>query len=612
VWLRALNGAGEECRQVFTKLCQERTGDTVVDMKAERGSNKHLPSLGARFRGLFTKTSGDELIGAVLIKKGLITKGQLSQAMDAQKHILFQQGKAVPLGQVVVEQGYAREEDVVRAINDHYDLSVVSLSDNIRDLVRKVRGSLREQTPTLRIPIWLQLSITIIFVMVISMAIFGYVVMERQKDKLFEQTLKQGMISLNYFSNNAKIPLLNDDILELNRLINDAASVEGQFYAFIVDNDGLIKAHTDHEKIDKQLQPFSGDDEIFRKGPFSYFNYETSDGADVLNLSSPVMFREKRLGEVHVGLSVDFVRELFIHERAFLAASILLVILFGMIVAVIFSRRFSKPISTLVDATAEIARGNYAHRVELKNNDEIGTLGEAFNRMGDELYRQSLMKESFGKYVGSEVLDMIMRSPEKGWLKGRKNRASVLFADIRGFTAYSEAKEPEEVVERLNEFFEIATEIVMRFGGYVDKFIGDSVLAVFGVPVYHRNHEARCLQAALAMQKEFAHNAAEGNRLLASVGISVASGVVVAGNIGSPVKTEYTVIGDCVNVAAYLNDLAGGGEIIAAGSICGDCGDLATFEALAPQRVKGKEEVVEIYRVLAKVTTDVTESKEFH
>lgn len=556
-------------------------------------------SLFFRFRELLSRSSKDELIGAVLVKKKVITEEQLQKAIAFQQEELFEFGKTLPLGQVIVEMGYTSEKNVVEAVNEHYNLSVSSLSDNIKEFVSKIRESMAYELPTPRIPIWLQLSVASMFVIAVSITIFGYVIMERQRAKLFDNTVKLGMVSLSYFSGNAKIPLLNDDILELNTLINNAASVEGQFYAFIVDKSGVIKAHTDHAKLDRKFTPFRNVENSYRKGDVSYYDYTIPGGERILNLSTPILFDGKKLGEAHVGISIDFVRELFYSERAFLAGVTLIIILFGMIVAILIGLRFSRPISKLARATAEIGKGQYDYKVDLKRNDELGTLGEAFNRMGDELYRQSMMKETFGKYVGIDVLDMIMKNPEKGWLKGHRKEVSVLFADIRGYTAYSEMKEPEEVVEKLNEFFEIATGAVLKYGGYVDKFMGDSVLAVFGVPVYHKDHSERCLLAALEMQKEFKQTSQTENTLLKSVGIGVASGVVVAGNIGSQVKTEYTVIGDCVNVVAYLNKVAGPGEIILGNGMGKNFGHLVEVEALEPRKVKGKEERVEIFRVVS-------------
>lgn len=413
------------------------------------------------------------------------------------------------------------------------------------------------------------------------------------------------MTSLNFFCSNAKVPLLSDDILELNTLINNTSNVEGHLYAFIIDNNSTIKAHTDHTKIDKPFSPFRNVDFISQKGDVTYFNYTRPDGDHVLNLSMPIIFDGKKLGEVHVGLSINFIQELFIRESRFFTFSTLTILFLGTIGAIIFSLRLSKPISKLVEATSEVAKGNYQHRVHIRRNDELGTLGKAFNHMGHELTRQALMKENFGKYVGQEVLDMIMENPGEGWLKGREQEGTVLFADIRGFTAYSENHSPEQIVEKLNEFFEISTEIILKHGGYVDKFIGDSVLAVFGIPIFHHDHTEKCVRAAMEMQAAFSttdSHRKNTNPLLGRVGIGIATGNVLAGNIGSSSKTEYTVIGDCVNIASYLNSLAGAGEIILGGNAAEKCSSTIQLTPLPYQKVKGRTELVRAFKILHKMT----------
>jgi len=468
----------------------------------------------------------------------------------------------------------------------------------MKNFVNRVRETMVEDIPSPRIPIWLQLSLTTMLVLALSIGSLSFIIMERQKDNLRDHIIKLGTVSLNYLASNAKAPLLTDDNLALNTLVTNVSSVDGHYYAFIVNNEGIIKAHTDRNKIDKPFKHFGSAQKIARQGDVTYFNYTLPNGDRILNLSKPIIFQNKKLGEVNVGLSADFIQNLFINEQEFLTYATLNIIFLGMLVAIFISLRFSKPLSTLVGATAQIARGNYGFKVKLKRNDELGTLADAFNRMGTELFRQSMMKESFGKYVGPEVLNMILESPENTWLKGRKDTASILFADIRGFTGYSETTEPEEVVNGLNDFFAIASRVIMDHGGYIDKFIGDSVMAVFGVPVNHQNHHKRCVQAAISMQQELLRAARNGNSLLNSIGIGIASGVVVAGNIGSPLKMEYTVIGDCVNVASYLCDLAGSTEIIIDGYTEEKLEESVEVTSLVPQKIKGRKGIVRTYRVL--------------
>lgn len=560
---------------------------------------KTLRSWGKMACGVFTRRNRDDMIiGEVLITRNLVTRKELETALDVQRDKLFQRGVAVPLGKVIVELGYATEDDIVQAVNDHYRIHVTSLSDNIRGLIRRIGDSLNEEVPAPRVPIWLQLSITMIVVMLLTVGLLSYVILERQKEKLYNHAVKLGMVSLGYFGSNAKIPLLDDNILSLNALIKNAEGVDGHLYALIVDNNEVIKAHTDSSQIGKTMVRYPPTGIVESRGEVTYFTHDGGGVGPVLNMSVPIIFKEKRLGEVHVGLSIDFIDQLFLDERSFLVISTMIICFIGLVVAVLFGRRFSKPISGLVLATQEFAKGNYSHRVDSRRNDELGRLATAFNRMGKELFKQSMMRESFGKYVGSDVLELIMRNPETTWLKGRKNQATVLFADIRGFTAYTETRPPEVLVEELNQYFEIATTIILKHGGYVDKFIGDAVLAVFGVPVNYENHMERCIRAAVEMQKAFRQAGESGrNPLLARVGISIKSGVVVAGSIGSQAKMEYTVIGDTVNVAAYINSLAQGGEIVVGSSVMQRHGDMLEVESLVPQKIKGRSGLVEVFRV---------------
>lgn len=191
-----------------------------------------------------------------------------------------------------------------------------------------------------------------------------------------------------------------------------------------------------------------------------------------------------------------------------------------------------------------------------------------------------------------------MADPESAWLKGHRNEATIVFVDIRGFTAYSEIKEPEQIVDVLNEYFELATQAISKHGGYVDKFIGDAVLGVFGVPVFHENHVERAVKAAIEMLNQFEQERPGKSDLFKSIGIGINTGVVVSGNIGSQDKMEYTVIGDTVNVASRLNGLAGPGEIVVSKSVHTAVQGQFLFETLPPQNIKGRTEAIEVYKVL--------------
>jgi adenylate cyclase len=452
---------------------------------------------------------------------------------------------------------------------------------------------------SIRIPIRLKLSIAIIFIIWLTILILSFVILARQKEHLYLQTVQTGKVSLNYFANNASISLLNDDLLGLNTLIKEAASVEGLLYAIIIDRQQIIKAHTDHTKIGSSLPSIKNKKGIKKEKNFDYFNYVLPSGANVLNLSRPITFKGTELGAVHVGISIDFIRDLIRRETLSILLLSFFIILLGIAIAILLGIEFSRPISKLVLATQEIGKGNFQYRVDMIRKDEFGDLATAFNYMAKELWNKLMIQKSFGRYVSPEVLDMILTHPEDSWLKGTRNDATILFTDVRGFTGYSENRKPEEVVEYLNEYFAIATQSILEQGGYVDKFVGDAVLGVFGVPVPHSDHARRAVKATVEMQKRFRERAEKNeNPFLSHIGIGVNSGIVVAGTLGSQVKMEYTVIGDSVNMASRLNHLADSGEIIISMSVYESTKDLVQVEPLPPRAIKGKSEKVETFRVL--------------
>jgi adenylate cyclase len=298
-------------------------------------------------------------------------------------------------------------------------------------------------------------------------------------------------------------------------------------------------------------------------------------------------------------VSLDFIEHLVAREKGSIIYVTLVMMIIGLAIAIYLGLRFSRPITQLVAATEAIGKGDYRYRVELNRQDELGNLATAFNQMGEELLRHTLTRQSFGKYVGEEVLEMIIADPEKMWLKGHKNDATILFADIRGFTAFAESREPERIVEMLNTYFDIATRAILDYGGYVDKFIGDGVLGVFGVPVYRNDHVERTVRAALDLMDQFRSRNNPGNPLLSSVGIGIHTGPVVSGNIGSPAKMEYTVIGDTVNLASRLSSIARPGEVLVTDAVVSALRPLIRVEPAGNRAIKGKTAPVATFRVLS-------------
>ncbi len=547
-----------------------------------------------RLKASFRQSSdpGKLLLGEALLKDRVITLSHLQKALDMQRLT----GKK--LGEILVEEGYASEAAILKTIETHYGLQVASLSENIEDSIKRRPITLKERLSRLRIPISAKFALAITFIIWLTVLILSFVVLSRQKEALYLQTVKTGKISLRYFTNNARIPLLGDDMVRLNTLIKEAASVEGVLYAVIVDRADIIKAHTDPNRIGNPMEAFPEGSTVTSEEDIAYYTYQSVSGANILNLSQPVTFQKVMLGNVHVGISLDFIAEQTARATKSLILMSLLIILLGISIAVFFGISFSRPIYKLVVAAKEIARGNYRHHIDFVRKDELGDLASAFNFMSKELWKKYLITQSFGRYVSPEVLEIILANPEESWLKGIHTEATILFTDVRQFTRFSESRDPEAVVECLNDYFQIATRHILKHGGYVDKFIGDAVMGVFGIPIYHEDHAERAVRAAVGMQEEFLGAASEKNPILGKIGIGINTGILVAGNLGSDTKIEYTVIGDSVNVASRLNGLAGSGEIILSRETYLRVAAFVEVENLPSQTVKGKSAPLEVFRIL--------------
>jgi class 3 adenylate cyclase len=213
-----------------------------------------------------------------------------------------------------------------------------------------------------------------------------------------------------------------------------------------------------------------------------------------------------------------------------------------------------------------------------------------------------LIKDMFCRYMSNELVSSLMEFPEEIKLGGDKKNATVFFADIRGYTSFSEGREPEEIIEILNGFFGEAVEHVLKHRGYIDKFIGDCIMAVWGVPIEDDEDGAvSAVSCALAIQKLVGSSKRkfflkDASRL--KIGIGINTGPLVAGNLGSLQRMDYSVIGDTVNLASRLEGVAGADEIIISQATRDRLDERFLLEKRGNVRIKGKERPVQIYNVL--------------
>jgi class 3 adenylate cyclase len=243
--------------------------------------------------------------------------------------------------------------------------------------------------------------------------------------------------------------------------------------------------------------------------------------------------------------------------------------------ALYIGRTIIRPMRSLETSMHRVETGDLDVVADVQGDDEIGHLATAFNRMTGGLRREAMVRDLFGQYVSPEVARLAIE--QHGQLAEQVVECTVLFVDIRRFTALAEVLPPVRLIGTLNRYFDRMLTAVEAEGGIVNKFGGDSLLAVFGSPLNPMpNHAERAVRAALRMRlalAEFNREQADTEMPELRVGFGLATGELVAGNVGSSRKLEYTVIGDPVNLAARV----------------------ARVRSLGPVEVRGRAERVEVF-----------------
>ncbi len=266
----------------------------------------------------------------------------------------------------------------------------------------------------------------------------------------------------------------------------------------------------------------------------------------------------------------------------------------------LLASRVTRPVAALAEGARRVGEGDYTKPVEVAGRDELGLLADSFNDMTRGLAERDRVRSLLGKVVSPAVADELLRKEIE--LGGEERLVSVLFSDIRNFTALSERLDPQALVGLLNAYLTGVSAIVEQHGGVVDKYIGDAVMALFGAPLAHPDDALRAVRTALGMSKSLAvinqRIAQQGHQPL-SIGVGVNTDVVVAGNMGSKTRLNYTVVGDGVNLASRLEGLTKryGVSVIVSQSTAFACPGLV-FRELDRVRVKGRVAPVGIFEPL--------------
>lgn len=407
------------------------------------------------------------------------------------------------------------------------------------------------------------------------------------------------------------LPISKNENGQINRIacididtniFNKAFDNLGSSLSYLVDSEGELLAHSDinfrknasfrHMPLVEKSIEDKNKNQLQQK--FSDPNYKKDYiGSFTRTQFGPTLIFQSSLQDVLAPaeqVKVEFIKNLFY------------VLSLSFVFISLFSRSLTRPLEKLVDLIPQVSQGQFDLQAEAKinSNDEVGDLAKAFDEMTTGLAERDKVKTLFQKFHGTHVANDILSSELV--LGGQKKNVIVFFSDIRGFTAFSESRAPEEVVEMLNEYFAVMVDIINRNGGVVDKFIGDAIMAVWGAPNSGErdahNAVSACLQMRIALN-ELNDKRIQENKIPIQIGMGLHAGQAISGTIGSNDRMEYTVIGNTVNTASRVeaSTKAFGADLLITREVAEHVQDDFLLAEAGSAEVKGRSEPLSFFKV---------------
>lgn len=430
-----------------------------------------------------------------------------------------------------------------------------------------------QPTNTKQTSIVSKMALCIIVLITAGMSILGVFITSYQTQLLQSQMKEFGNTVVQQLAEISMEPVLSKDALGLRVIVNKITKNKTVIGAAIYSDAGEKLVHSGYLPKQDLLEIYDSAQQLSEN--HYQFEWVREDekrhhSSDTISFISPIKYREITTGHALVSFNYHNLKQATIHSIKIIAITTTLLILVTALIAFAISRRMAKPIHDLMEATKLMGEGNFDVQLAERRNDEIGELMKTFNNMGRGLLEKSQVEHVLSQFVSSDVADEMLQNITSVELGGKKVTATVLFADIVGFTQMSEELPPEDVAKMLNECFSYIGKAAYYYRGTIDKFMGDCAMVVFGAPNFDVEHRFHAIACALMIQKlavEVNKKRQQESKPPINLRIGVNSGEMLAGNLGSMDRMQYTVVGDAVNLASRLATVAQGGEIIIAESL---------------------------------------------
>ena len=439
---------------------------------------------------------------------------------------------------------------------------------------RAVREFRQEQARAPRFPVRWRFALFVGLAVMAAVGVLLVLVLNLEREAWLANQRQQARVHVERLADELKIPMLSGFRAELDVIVGN----------FLKNTPSAIGVH---------LRMADGTEMRFGEANAG----SPLDGGHPHGLwyAAEVVYGGTKVGHVAVRFSEDAWKRLAARLAWKIVAIGAFVIVLAMAGVLWIARRLSKPLEDLARAARAVAYGDYTVRLPITGNDEINDAIAQFNAMVAELRHKEELRDVFGRYLNPKLVSEVFdQTAPQAAMRSERREVSVLFADMVNFTAFSESTDTSQVIEVLNQHFEVFHRIIDYYGGVVDKYIGDAVMAVFNHPKDDPAHPRSAVKAALAMVEACRRLGVlrpDGEPIQFRVGINC--GEVIVGPIGAERRLEYTVIGDTVNIASRLAGLGEGGQVVVTRETFARLGDGFAFASLGEKRIKGVSRPVE-------------------
>jgi len=451
-----------------------------------------------------------------------------------------------------------------------------------------IQKSFEQEEAPPRFPIRWRWAMLVSFTVSAAVLVVSLIILNMERDAWLDSQSAQARVMVERLGDELKLPMLSGSKAEIDVIVTGFlkkvptvlgayikfTSGNGQHYGNIGMDDALLHSIAAKKKVSRLP-------------------------ADHLWFIKKIEYAGTEVGTIAVHFSEKAWEELASQLVARIVMISIVVVVLASLAAYWIAGRMSNPIEALALAAERVASGDYSIRLPLRGNDEITDATHQFNHMIGELAHKEEIRDVFGRYLNPELVAGVFDEGAVP-LKNHRQEVTVLFADMVSFTSFSESTPTEEVVEVLNRHFEVFHRIIDYYGGHVDKYIGDAVMAVFNHPHEDAQHARHAASAGLAMIEacgKLGVLRSSGEPIAFRIGIN--SGPVIVGNIGAAERLEYTVIGDAVNMASRMDGIGEGGQVILTRAAFGALGSGFEFNSIGKKNIKGIREPVECGNIKA-------------